>query len=697
MRSGMCFMVRRQSCLVKKQTGFDLNSGGWQVGNLRYSRLKIFITVLSAFGVFFSCAAAAQAKDALHEPRKSDSQEKPVSIFSIKGRPANITGKRLATVLFQKLTLDELPLVKNPLARTPEMNAWARQITAGDTNKLQKAKLLFDALVSRANPPRPGATRTAKEVFADWKTPSAAFCCEEYTSLYVALARAAGLEGYSVYVVQQETGATPRHACAAVFISGDELVLVDPTIPWFGVPHRQSLMMDDVQAIAAYLVQAPGLKQHRIAYKLAPELSVVQSNFYLSLISEGQSDEAKQVLEAMPRWNTEAWVTNFAQGAWALYQGNPAAAVPWLEKSIQTNPYVGVTRRMLGDALARQGKLHEARKVYIEGLSLLFDDFNLAQVHQAIFSINEYFADRAGLGPQTNSVGLEAQKEEAALRTEVEQDKDGANKGVAFAMRLLARRYERGNGVEKDGTQAVKWYKAAAQAGDADSIEDLGNLFFRGAVVEKDPAQTIAWWNKAAEAGNSEAMASLGKLYLGGYGVPEDQARAFEWFQRGANQGNVIALSSLGWMYTHGVGVAKNYAEGLVWLRKAADAQNGFAIHELGLMYLNGDGVDQNDRQAADWFQKGAEVGDAASMSDLGTLYVWGKGVPKDVALALTWFRKAAEAGNALAMFNLGSVYEENKDFTEAIDWYRLAEKAGYPEAAKKVESLANQTNQQYR
>jgi transglutaminase-like putative cysteine protease len=136
----------------------------------------------------------------------------------------------------------------------------------------------------------------------------------------VALARAAGLEAYSVYVLQQDTGATPRHACAAVFIGGDEFVLVDPTIPWFGAPHRQSLMMDDVQAIAVYMVQAPGLKQHRIAYKLAPDLSVVESNFYLSLISEGQTDEAKQVLEAMPRWNTEAWVTNLAHGAWALYE-----------------------------------------------------------------------------------------------------------------------------------------------------------------------------------------------------------------------------------------------------------------------------------------------------------------------------------------------------------------------------------------
>ena len=677
---------------LKNKTGSEMHSCWPLIQHKPKWSYKTVVAGLGLFaGIFLSCVAVAQGVNPTHNAPRIDTQQKPINVFSIKGRPANFTGQRLAAALFQKLTLDEVLLVKNPLARTPAMNAWARQITAGETNKLLRAKLLFDALASRVKPPRPGGTRTAKEVFAEWKNPHAAFCCEEYESLYVALARAAGLEAYSVLVVQQDSGATPRHACAAVFIGGDECVLVDPTIPWFGVPHRQSIMMDDVQAIAAYLVQAPGLRQHRIAYKLAPDLSVVQSNFYLSLIGEGQSDEAKQVLDNMPRWNTEAWVTNLANAAWALYNSNPAAAVPWLETSIQLNPWVGVTRRMLGDALARQGKLHEARKVYIDALTLLADDYSLNQVRQAIFNINEFFANQAAIPPQTNSIGSgAAEKDATALKMEVEQDKNGAHAGVALAMRLLARRYERGYGVEQDPAQTIKWYRAAAQAGDAYAMEELGNLFFFGHFVQKDAAEAAAWWAKAGDAGNSEAMACLGQLYLGGYGVPEDSARAFEWYHRGAVAGNAIAMSSLGWMYTHGVGVETNDAQGLVWLRKGADAKNSFAMHELGLMYLHGDGVDRNDGEAAAWFRKGADAGDPASMCDLGTLYVWGKGLSKDVAQALSWYGKAAEAGSGLAMFNLGSIYEEKQDITEAIRWYRSAEKAGVAEASKNIESLSN-------
>ena len=619
--------------------------------------------------------------------------DKPITVFSIAARPEPYTGQRLACLLFQKLTDEEMVLVHNPLARTIEMNAWAQKITAETTNQMQKAKLLYDELIRRKNPPGPGGTRTAQEVFRAWNSPGVSFCCEEYASLYVALARGAGLQAYSVYVVQQFTGATPRHACAAVFTGGDDLVFVDPTIPWFGVPHRSTIVLDDAQAIASYMVQTPGLKERGIAYKLAPDLSVVESNFYLSLMAEGRWDEARNVLDAMPRWKTEAWVTNMAQGRWALHEGKPADAVHWLEQAIQLNPWVGVCRRMLGDALFQQGKLHEARAVLHESLTYLFDDFNIASVQQLIADIDELLANRAtAFVPTDSREPALIQQSDPLLKKEMEEDRKEAGAGDTFAMKLLARRYERGNGVKQDSSQAFEWYRKAAQAGDLQAMEDVGNLFFLGKGIEKDPAQAVLWWTKAADAGDSQAMSSLGKIYLGGCGVTENDAQALEWFQRGALRGDLVAMSSLGWMYTHGIGVAKDYPKGLSWLRKAADAANAFAMHELGLMYLSGTGVAQSDKQAEYWFQKGAEAGDPASMNDLAAMYSWGKGVLKNDSLAFSWCRKAAEAGNPPAMFNLAQDYENGtgteKDTVKALDWYRRAEKAGIEDAAKRVEFL---------
>jgi hypothetical protein len=639
------------------------------------------------------CAAALTVLAVISLSSRSIAQEQtlPISVISLTWRPQVYTEQKLADLLGQKLTSEEMALVKNPLASTPEMNAWARQITAGTTNEMQKAKLLFDELIGRANPGL-GGTRTAQEVFAAWKSPGASFCCEEYASLYVALARAAALQSFLVYVVELYDGGTPRHACAAVY-TGDEVLLVDPALRLFGVPHRGVVIMDDVQAIASYMVLAPSIGRHRIAYKLAPDLSVVESNFYLSLMSESQWDEARNVLDAMPRWHTEAWVTNMAQARWALHEGKPAAAAALLQQTIQLNPDVGVCRRMLGDALFQQGKLHEARKVFHDSLPYLFDDFNIASVRQSIFKIDETLADQAATSARSDSKSRVAiEKDDPTIKIEVDQDESGANAGDVFSMMLLARRYERGNGVEQDRTQALKWYQMAARAGNADAMEYLGAIYFCGQGVEKDFSQALVWFPKAAEAGNADAMCFLGKMFLEGDAVVKDDARAFEWYQRGANAGSLAAMSSLGWMYLQGVGVKKNYLKALAWLRKAAEAGNRDAMDNLASMYYFGEGMEKDSAQAAVWFRKAAEAGNSDAMNSLGVMYEHGEGVPKARDEAVRWYKKAAEGGNAEAMKCLGVMClngaKEDSDYTQAAGWYRKAALVGNSEAMQYLGSM---------
>jgi TPR repeat protein/Tfp pilus assembly protein PilF len=623
-----------------------------------------------------------------------DLQAPPITVTTVTGRPEVYTEQSLAKLLSQKLTPEEMALVKNPLASSPGMNAWARQITAGTTNEMQKAKMLFDELTLRVNTGF-GGTRTAQEVFAAWKAPEASFCCEEYASLYVALARAAGLQAFLVDVIQQYSGSTPRHACAAVFI-GDDALLVDPTIPWFGVPHRSVMIMDDVQALAAYMVQAPGLRQHRIAYKLAPDLSVVESNFYLSLMSESQWDEARKVLDAMPAWHTEAWVTNFAQARWALHEGKPAAAASLLRQAIQLNPCVGVCRRMLGDALSQQGKLHEARKEFHDGLVYLFDDFNIASVRQSIVQIDETLADhadQAGASARSDSEGRAAfQKDDAAIKMEVEQDKSGANAGDVFAMMLLARRYERANGVDQDYPQAAVWFRKAAEAGNTDAMSHLGAMYAQGVGVTKAPGEAMRWFEKAADAGNVAAMNTLGIIYYHGQGVEKDYTQAQKWFRKGAEAGDPEAMLSLSAMYLRGQGVETDYAQALAWSRKAADAGNGDAMSALGKMYLDGDGVAKDEARAFEWYERGANAGSLDAMSGLGWMYTHGIGIEKDYAKALAWLRKAAEAANSFAMHELGLMYlsgqgvEQNDQ--EAAHWFQKGAEAGDPESMNDLGTL---------
>jgi hypothetical protein len=50
---------------------------------------------------------------------------------------------------------------------------------------------------------------------------------------------------------------------------------------------------------------------------------------------------------------------------------------------------------------------------------------------QCLLVAPSYFADRAAMASQTNSIGLKAApNDEAALKMEIEQDKSGANGGL---------------------------------------------------------------------------------------------------------------------------------------------------------------------------------------------------------------------------------------------------------------------------
>ena len=58
--------------------------------------------------------------------------------------------------------------------------------------------------------------------------------------------------------------------------------------------------------------------------------------------------------------------------------------------------------------------------------------------------------------------------------------------------------YKNGDGVEKNLTEAVKWFRAAALAGESSAMFNLGRLHELGDGVEKDSAQAYAYYKVAA-------------------------------------------------------------------------------------------------------------------------------------------------------------------------------------------------------
>ena len=192
---------------------------------------------------------------------------------------------------------------------------------------------------------------------------------------------------------------------------------------------------------------------------------------------------------------------------------------------------------------------------------------------------------------------------------------------------------------------------------------DRGWLYYKGGqsgfeVFPQDYSEAVRWWRKAAELGHAQAQCNLGVMYSSGQGVTEDKAEAVRWYRKAAEQGLAIAQSNLGIMYYRGEGVPQDKSEAVRWYRKAAEQGHADAQCDLGVMYDNGEGVTEDKAEAVRWYRKAAEQGYARAQFYLGWMYDNGDGVAQDRSEAVKWWRKAAEQGQADAQKTLRSIGE---------------------------------------
>ena len=90
--------------------------------------------------------------------------------------------------------------------------------------------------------------------------------------------------------------------------------------------------------------------------------------------------------------------------------------------------------------------------------------------------------------------------------------------------------YANSPGVPQDDAEAVRWYRLAADQGDADALVMLGAKYVRGRGVPQDYVQAHMWYSLAAsrmpgEYRESDAVAGL----MTSTQIAEAQRLAREW------------------------------------------------------------------------------------------------------------------------------------------------------------------------
>lgn len=245
----------------------------------------------------------------------------------------------------------------------------------------------------------------------------------------------------------------------------------------------------------------------------------------------------------------------------------------------------------------------------------------------------------------------------------------------------LAWLYENGTGVSQNDSEALEWYRKAAEKGNADAQIELGKRYFEGRGVEQKYSTAAEWYRKAAEQGIARAQYQLGLMYSQGQGVERNYVEAAEWYRKAAEQGSKEAQRSLAGLFEYGKGVGQSYAEAEKWYQKAADQGSKEAQYSLGLIYAYGKGGVQSNTEAFRWFHKAAEQGYPPALYRLGSMYEYGTGISQNDEAALEMYREAAEKGNRWAQRHLGYLYSSGigaeQNLLEAEKWYRKAADQG--------------------
>jgi TPR repeat protein len=178
---------------------------------------------------------------------------------------------------------------------------------------------------------------------------------------------------------------------------------------------------------------------------------------------------------------------------------------------------------------------------------------------------------------------------------------DGNDRDAQFYLGLI---YATGKGVPKDATQAVGWYRKAADQGLAEAQFFLGLMYRDGEGISQDSAQAAAWYRKAAEQGNAYGQYNLGYLHANGWVVSNPDAGTFvTWFWKAAQQGYAPAQAMLGAMYAKGDGVSKDLVAAYMWssLSAAQGDETGKTNRDLLESRMSNEQIAEAQKLSREW------------------------------------------------------------------------------------------------
>ena len=238
--------------------------------------------------------------------------------------------------------------------------------------------------------------------------------------------------------------------------------------------------------------------------------------------------------------------------------------------------------------------------------------------------------------------------------------------------------FESLNAEEKDDpelqSKAYKYYRMAAEAGNAEAMTELARRLYDGIGVERNAQnseESKVWYRRGAEAGDPAAMRVVAF-------TSEDAEEKFKWYELSAELlppglNKIDSIKQTAINCATGRGTEKNIVKAEEWLARL-DAETA-ASARLEIGQITGE---------VSWLEQAAEVSTQA-MVVMAESYV----TKNDFENALAWYEKAADAGDVEATSIIGDIFYAGEGTVEqnygrALAYYSRAATYGYNMAAVK-------------
>ena len=227
--------------------------------------------------------------------------------------------------------------------------------------------------------------------------------------------------------------------------------------------------------------------------------------------------------------------------------------------------------------------------------------------------------------------------------------RDAAEEGNPYAMNIYAQLLKNGDMVDRDVTEAHRYFLMSAVQGVDEAQYYVGMAHFLGVGTRQSYRDAIKWFRIAAEKGFPKAQFAMGECYLNGYGVYKDPGFAKLWFTMAADKEYSNARIALGDLYMDLHNPERDYKEGARLYKLAADAGNENAYYKMGMCYRLGKGVSQSHHKALHYFELGSKSADRECIFMIGVMYDKGQGVKQDRETGREMIVQASQMGSIAA------------------------------------------------